>query len=30
LPASLGDGQLRGAPGTIGEIHDLFAQLVIE
>ena len=29
LPASLGDGQLSGALGTIGEIHDLLAQLVI-
>src|ERR1019366_4051650 len=29
LPASLGDGQLRGAPGAIGQIHDLLAQLVI-
>src|ERR1700730_11569685 len=29
LPASLGDGQLRGAPGTNGEIHDMLAQLVI-
>jgi hypothetical protein len=25
LPASLGDGQLRGAPETIGEIHHLLA-----
>ena len=29
LPASLGDGQLRRAPGTIGQIHDLLAKLVI-
>src|SRR5580700_8596145 len=29
LPASLGDGQLCRAPGTVGEIHDLLAQLVI-
>ena len=29
LPASLGDGQLRGAPGTIGLIHDLLTELVV-
>jgi len=29
LAAGLGDGRLRGAFGTIGEIHDLPAQLVV-
>ncbi len=29
VTASVGDGQLRGAFGTIGEIHDLLAQLVV-
>src|SRR5579864_7549092 len=29
LPASLGNGQLRGALGTLGLIHDLLAELVL-
>ena len=29
LPARCGNGQLRGALGTLGEMHDLLAELVI-